>query len=163
MVHNQAEFDDTWNGIKNVWIPFYYPKGVYWLMGVCVLLLLLFIKRVNRMLGLITLGLWCGNLCFIYLMFNQFRVHDYYIITLMPALLFLFITVANLMIKSKFGMPFKYATITGLVTLVVIGAVFSRNHQQFRYVAGDGEYGEPPRGWHWRHPGEHHYPRSPLP
>lgn len=97
MVHNQEEFDDSWNGIKNVWIPFYYPQSVYWLMGSCVLFLLLFAKKVNRFLGLITIGLWCGNICFIFLMFNQFKNHDYYIITLLPGLLFLYITIIDLL------------------------------------------------------------------
>ncbi len=133
MVHNQAEFDDTWNGIKNVWIPFYYPKSIYWLMGACIIILIAFIKKVNRMLGLITLGLWAGNICFIYFMFNQFKNHDYYIITLMPALLFLFITTADLLIKITIKNSVRLILLTGSLVLIITQTVFSAKHQKFRY------------------------------
>lgn len=133
MVDNQAKFDDSWNGIKNVWIPIYYPKSIYWLMCGCVVLLLVYVKRVNRLLGLITLGLWCGNICFIYLMFNQFKNHDYYIITLLPAILFLFIATTDLILKLKSNRLVSGILITCLLTLIFTGSIFSRNHQQFRY------------------------------
>ena len=133
MPQSLDEIINVWNEIKGLWIPFYYPQIIYWLMGGSVLFLVLLFKKVNRLLGLITCGLWAGNILFIILMFNQFRQHDYYIITLLPALLFQFITTADLLLKLRIKPAYPYVILTLSVVLIVYQIKFSSNHVAYRY------------------------------
>lgn len=106
---NFAEIKDVLKHIREIWLRFYFPPFMNWIILASVLAFIFLVKYVNRLLWLIASGLWCGNIAFFMLMLHQFRDHDYYIITLMPALFFTWLSLAEL-IERKVNL--KAARIT---------------------------------------------------
>ncbi len=131
--HSWAEVRIVWKQIKEMWLPFYYSNAMYTLIVASWVILIICFKKVNRLLGLITLGLWLGNICFLSIMFNQFREHDYYIITLLPALFFQFTTFADLMRKIVVRQKIQIAAWVITVALLLFQANTVRRHLAFRY------------------------------
>jgi hypothetical protein len=127
------EIRSVWDGIRSTWTSFYYSIPIYYLILITGLSLIVFYRKVNRLTGIITLLLWTGNICFIILMFNQFRNHDYYIITLLPAVFFQFIAAFELYFRI-FDKKNILLMINIVVIMVVIYSVFySAKHQRWRY------------------------------
>ena len=91
-----------------------------------------FYKKVSADLRLITLGYFGGVTAFIGLMLLQFNDHDYYIITLLPLLLFLGISVFQVFEKSVSTKPFQYFLQGTVICILLLNLNFNRKHQEFR-------------------------------
>ncbi len=140
-VHNMEEFHIVLKSIKDLWFPFYYHSYVYKAMLWSGIVLLTLSFKANRLLLFATLGLWIGNASFVYFMLGQFRYHDYYIITLLPGVLFLFISAADSIKQLR---PYKW--IPHLLSLPFIFLIFhsakySRDHLEYRYNKDGWLYG----------------------
>lgn len=85
--------------IKALWLYHYYSTEGYNLMLYSLLLLALLYKWVNRLLFSVTLLFFLGNLVFVYFFLNQFINHDYYIISILPLVFFLFLTMADAVMR----------------------------------------------------------------
>ncbi|MBL7902627.1 MAG: glycosyltransferase family 39 protein [Bacteroidia bacterium] len=81
--------------LQGVWLFQYYSYESYVLMISSLVVMIIFHKFVSRLLFSITLFLFLGNVCFVYLFLNQFIHHDYYIISILPLIFFLFLTLAD--------------------------------------------------------------------
>ena len=81
--------------VINIWLFQYYPYETYVFIFGIILILIIGFKFVNRLLATITILYILGSLCYIYLFLKQFMWHDYYIISLLPAVFFLFLTFAD--------------------------------------------------------------------
>ncbi|HQQ94723.1 MAG TPA: glycosyltransferase family 39 protein [Bacteroidia bacterium] len=95
--------EGTWNAlvqnVKQLWLYHYYAYESYVLMGISVLVLLVFARYVSRLLFSITLLFFLGNLAFVFFFLNQFINHDYYIISILPLVFFLFLTMADALLR----------------------------------------------------------------
>ncbi len=130
---------ESWDAIKNVakhineiWVQFYFPKAFYYLFLVTIGFILFQIRKVNEQLILIFIGYLFGVLSFVYMMFVQFGDHDYYIITLLPLLFFMFLLAFNSLEKLKIGAKFNSGIVIVLIALLLFGVKFNRGHQEFR-------------------------------
>ncbi len=90
-----SDFPWVWNDIKKLWLPYYYHWSMYIVYAISMLVLVFRFKKLHPLLRLITLGLGVGTICFVFLFFNQYRVHDYYIIALLPFFFFLVVAVVH--------------------------------------------------------------------
>jgi hypothetical protein len=126
---NLDEVKTTLQEIKKIWLPFYYYTGIRWFIVITALLLPLYIKQLDKQLFLITYGYWAGCLAFFGLMMEQFKNHDYYIITLLPALFFQTLLLLHVVQRLKVNKILSLA----LIVLIALGLNFSRKHQEFRY------------------------------
>ena len=130
---------ESWEAINNVakhineiWVQFYFPKAFYYLFLVTICFIVYQIRKVNEQLILIFIGYLFGVLSFVYMMFVQFGDHDYYIITLLPLLFFMFLLAFNSLEKLKVGSKFNSGIILVLIAFLLFGVKFNRGHQEFR-------------------------------
>lgn len=111
---------ESWSGLlevldwmKKLWLHHYYSYESYILMGVVAVLILLLVKFADRLLLSITILYLLGSLIYFIFFLNQFMHHDYYIITVLPTLFFLFLTFADIVLKlsNKYFYPIKFILI----------------------------------------------------
>lgn len=123
----------VWATIKWQWYPFYYNKTLYSILGIGTLLMIVFHKSTSRLLATITILLYIGAICFIGLMLPQFKNHDYYIITLLPAIFF-HLLAFNQIIFKKVEIKHKSKVIVlALSALAIHSAIHAKEHQLTRY------------------------------
>jgi Dolichyl-phosphate-mannose-protein mannosyltransferase len=102
--------------LVGVWVYQYYAYETYVLMISSILILIFFHNYVSRILFSITLLLFLGNVCFVFLFLNQFIHHDYYIISILPLVFFLFLTLGDVVNK----LANKYLVVLKFVFLLIL-------------------------------------------
>lgn len=109
-VTSKKQAIEVWSVIKKQWLPDYYKFETYNLLIVGVACLILFYKYVNRVLFTVTFLTILGSAAFVFLLFYQFRNHDYYIITILPCVFLLLITFldALVMFSNNYFPPLKF-------------------------------------------------------
>lgn len=100
----------------------YYFNLFFALLGIATIYVAFKYKQVNRLLLQCTLLLWMGSALFFIMMIHQFIHHDYYIITLLPAALFLLLTAAEMLFRIT---RFRYLSLTSGMILLLIFLIFS--------------------------------------
>ncbi len=130
--HSWEEIVNTLTRIKEIWVDFYFYKPLLWLICISLLGMIFFAKKLNRILALITLGLWLGALGFFYIMMIQFMNHDYYILTLLPAVFFQMLTITECLQRNYSNTVIGKVLVSATVVLLVLSLQFNREHQQFR-------------------------------
>ncbi len=130
---------ENWEAIKNIaehisenWIRFYFPSAFYYLFLIALLFLVWKIKKANEQLLFIFLGYFFGAIAFVYLMFIQFGHHDYYIITLLPLVFFMYLLAFNILENLTSNIKFHLFIGIGLFAFVMHGVDNNRGHQEFR-------------------------------
>jgi hypothetical protein len=78
-----------WDYVVNYWYTKYYFQSTFHLMFLLVLSGVFFVKRIAKQVLIPAILLFVGSLCFIVLFFEMFKDHDYYFITVLPAIIFL--------------------------------------------------------------------------
>jgi hypothetical protein len=144
-IENAAQFGETIKEIKDVWLKQYYSKYMYWTLLLTFAVIIYFYKKADKLLLKVTLFLWLGNLIYFLMMMSQFPEHDYYIISMVPAIFFQLLTFVKIAISAH--QPLNYIVITVFVSLLIHGAWFSRHVFQDRYdpgswMASDPKYGK---------------------
>lgn len=99
MVDDWNVVKEIFDTIKNLWVRHFYAYESYVLIISCFVGLIVLFKFANRMLLSITLLNFVGYLCYIYLFLYQFKWHDYYIITILPFVFFLVLTVGEMIVR----------------------------------------------------------------
>ncbi len=118
--------------VNEIWVQFYFYKPLYYIFLVTFIFLLIGFRKADSKLRLIFLGYLFGVLAFAYLMFIQFNDHDYYIITLLPLLFFLFLAAFNLLEKLSFPLAVSNVISISLIVITALSWNFNRKHQEFR-------------------------------
>lgn len=118
--------------VNEIWVPFYFSKPVYILLGLVLLFVIWNLRKLDQKLGLILAGSFLGVFSFVYLMLIQFGNHDYYIITLTPLLFFLLLTAFEVYEKKFLTRKRQLLVVSVLLALTVQMTWFDRKHQQFR-------------------------------
>lgn len=122
----------VWKSISWQWIPYYYSYTMYWFLLVISIISVIIYKHVSRLLFSITVLLYAGALAFFILMMPQFIDHDYYIITLLPAVFFHILMFVSAVQK----LSFRYISNIVLIILLPLGVysvIHARKHQLSRY------------------------------
>jgi hypothetical protein len=115
------------------WGNYYYPNPVVWGLAISGLIMLALYRYCDRLLGLITLGLYAGAAVFFYVMFNQFIDHDYYFIGLTPAVFFQLVTFSKLVNQGLKKKQLRISLALLGSVLVLSGIQICRNHHTLRY------------------------------
>jgi len=130
-----SDFAWVWNDIKKLWLPYYYHWSMYIVYLIALLVFIFHFKKINPLLRLITIGLGFGTVCFVYLLFNQYRVHDYYIIALLPLFFFLIITsIQHLLISSAKRKSVQAILCFILLSICCISTWWSRLYLTEKYT-----------------------------
>jgi hypothetical protein len=121
--------------MKKVWLNDYYSSEAYLLFIVAIIFVAVFCRLTNRLLLSITVLYILGSLCYFYLFLRQFRHHDYYIITMLPALFFLFLCLADLIrkISEKYFYPLQLIVLIVFFFNLKESFIKSRKNYSHRY------------------------------
>lgn len=79
----------------------YYPYENYILYLSIIIFLVVCFKLVDRLLFASFMIVTIGNICFVYLLFYQFKDHDYYVIPILTSVFLLLLVFADLLNKIK--------------------------------------------------------------
>jgi len=114
----------------------YYVPEFWWLLAFFNVSLLLFLRHVDKKLALITGLLYGGAAAYFILMALQFPDHDYYIITLLPAVLFNLVLFFNMLQKIT-GRKKYIQVILAILFLVPANymMIYCKKNMRNRYTA----------------------------
>ncbi|MFO7756787.1 MAG: glycosyltransferase family 39 protein [Bacteroidales bacterium] len=137
---SSEEIAIVWDHFTNYWYRSYFARPVFYLLFVSAAFQILFFKKSDRFLSLLTLILFAGNLAFFILFYSQFKDHDYYFIAFYPLIIFVllngFKTFKNLDIKSIYSTSLKIITFF----IIALGINYSGQKLQARYDAAMDDY-----------------------
>ena len=135
--HSIGEFKTYWHAFTSNWLGLIYEKWALSTILIIYIILLIRSYKRNIYLALLSLLYILGTISFFLLMAEQFKYHDYYLITLYPcillALLYIAVTIKN------------YERTFLLKNIAVIAAIFfffnnyalGKDHLKSRYKKGD--------------------------
>lgn len=126
-------FFEVWKTMSWLWIPVYYNKVIYWFMLISGVSFIVLYKYVPRVLIVITLFLYFGAILFFAVMLPQFKDHDYYIITLLPAFFFHILTFIIVLQNRMQKKIYTQGAVLLLLGLFIHSGIHARNHQVSRY------------------------------
>lgn len=135
------ELKVVWEEILKLWWWWFYPKIYFIGLFAASLTALILYQNINKPLLKITLLLYAGSLAFFILMFPQFRVHDYYIIPLMPAFFFHWVLLSEFFFKIS--LKYKISLIFFLFMAVITGLTISdsKDHLRTAHNKSSWKYG----------------------
>ncbi len=128
-----GSLSDVTMNIRDLWMPHLLNKPMQVFLSLCAAFIILFIRKANRMLLLITTFTFVGSVLFILIWFTAFRDHDYYFINLYIFPVFLIITSFELAAKyfrKSLHSPMLIIIMTGLT---VYGVFYTFGKQNLRY------------------------------
>ncbi len=124
----QEGINEVWNYISNYWYSkYYYQSTIHFFFIICILGVI-FIKKANKTILIPNIILFIGSIIYLLLFYAQFKEHDYYFITLIPAIIFFVIT-AFTSIINKF--PRLLNHFIAKILLMVL-TVLSINHARVK-------------------------------
>ncbi len=133
--------------ISNLWWLQYYPKLVFYFIAGSTIFMIIFWKKAPRFLSAICIILWLGNLSFAFLMLSQFRDHDYYIITLLPVIIFHIILFVNVILnifqnKKLIGQSILTIILAGLALdgLIICKDNFTERYNPYSWMSSNVKY-----------------------
>ncbi len=138
-VSSWEEFITIWKEIEQTWLWRFYPKIYFIALLIGSVSIAALPQKINKPLLTITLLLYVGAISFFLLMFTQFRIHDYYIIPLMPAFFFHW-----LLIIKQFSLIqliwVKRLSALLFLSLVCFVITEAKDHLTFVYAKSSWQY-----------------------
>lgn len=134
-------YDTVFNSFHFWGGSFYYP-GILVIMALGILFMSYHYKHVNKVLLSVTLIYFVGNTAFYFLMIQQFRVHDYYFISMFPFAFFLLLTIGDLVYRLTRRELVYFRMLLPLIVLYIFiaAADYTEARQVRRYTPGDKFY-----------------------
>ena len=141
-VGSWEEFSSIWKEIQQTWFWRFYPKIYFIALFIATVTLVFLPQKINRPLLTITLLLYAGSLSFFLLMFTQFRVHDYYIIPLMPAFFFHWLLIIKQFSLME-NVQLKKLSAALLLALVCFVTAEAKDHLRTAHTKTSWKYSSP--------------------
>lgn len=94
----------------------FYSDESFVLIVSAIFSLLLLAKYVNRLLFSITFLYFIGSVCYVYLFLKQFIYHDYYIIAMIPGVIFLLLTFADALTQ----LSQKFSSLISIIFMIIL-------------------------------------------
>jgi Dolichyl-phosphate-mannose-protein mannosyltransferase len=136
-----AEFKTVGEEIIQTWWWRFYPR-IYFLVLLFSSAMIAFLPiKVDIRLLRVTLLLYIGAFAFCILMFSQFRVHDYYIIPLMPAFFFHWVLFCRAYSTTEVKPAIKYAFMFFMVTATGFSISDAKDHLRTAHKKTSWKYG----------------------
>ncbi|MGE0568534.1 MAG: hypothetical protein AB7O73_11335 [Bacteroidia bacterium] len=127
MSNGWEEIKITIETIVNLWKTHLYAYETYVLLLGFLTLFIALLKWSNRFISLITILYVLGLSCYIYLFNNQFRWHDYYFIAILPACLFIVLTVLETILRHS-------SRVYGFISLLILTVFFFNIKESSRHT-----------------------------
>lgn len=118
----------------------YYSPFNLFLILLFVFLLIVLIKKTDRLLGLLLIGLGLANSCFIFLQLQKYLPHDYYMLTIMPWVFFLFLAVGKIADNYVTGKRAKISLLILLPCLLIYNTAYCKRILTYRYDKNNPAY-----------------------
>ena len=136
---SELQIVEVINYISNYWYTkYYYESTIHFFLATSVLGIVL-IRFANKAILIPAAFLALGSVCFSLLFFSQFKDHDYYFITIIPAIIFVVLS-SFISIKNKFPGIFKSPFLKiGLTVLCFLSLNYARNKISDRYKMSDDD------------------------
>ena len=130
----EEEFWSVVEAIKNNWYTEYYRPEFYNILFYMLIAVVVLFKYTSRLLFSILFFTTLGSLAFTFLMFIQFKNHDYYIIPLLPSVFLLLLTFFDTINRlfTKKVLVVKYVVAVVLCVIMFDNAVYAREHYIYR-------------------------------
>ena len=137
---SREEISIVWDHFTNYWYRSYFSRNIFHLIFMAAVFQIIFIKKSNTVLSLLTLIMFIGSLSFFFLFYSQFKDHDYYFITFFPLAIFILIN-AVITFKNLKLLP-VYDIVTRIIILIIIltGINYSRQKLKMRYDNAMDDY-----------------------
>jgi hypothetical protein len=134
---SEGQILEVINYISNYWYTkYYYESTIHFFLATSVLGIVL-IRFANKAILIPASFLVFGSVCFTLLFFSQFKDHDYYFITIIPAIIFIILS-SFISIKNKFPRIFKSPFLKiGLTVICFLSLNYARNKISDRYKKSD--------------------------
>lgn len=123
----------TWDYIINFWYTSYFAHSSFHFILVLVVFQLIYLKRSNYNLSLLTGFTFIGSITFSILFYAQFKDHDYYFLTFLPFIILLVINSINTFKNVVKEMMYQRLLQFILLMIVIAGINYSRNKLDDRY------------------------------
>lgn len=137
-VQTKLEFWQVLNHVYEIPYKDYYPLLMKRVIAVSFLVFLITFYFQNRLLAVTFFLLLIGFSGFVFMMLKQFQYHDYYIIPLLPLVLFLFVTTAEAIKRIlKTRLVLYVISLVGFFVLVNMGMIAcKKSYLNERYGKG---------------------------
>ena len=123
----------TWDYIMNFWYTSYFAHSSFHFILVVFVFQLIYLKRSNYNLSLLTGFMFMGSITFGILFYAQFKDHDYYFLTFLPFIILLVINGVNTFKNVIKEMKYQRLIQIILFMIVIAGINYSRNKLDDRY------------------------------
>jgi len=127
------EISAIWDLMYNYWYGKYFAFASFHLLFVAIPFQILFFKKSNKLLSLITLVLFLGSIAYFLLFYNQFRDHDYYFMAFFPVCIFMLINAVFIFKKTVIKPYFHYLAQFLILIIIVSGINYARMKLNDRY------------------------------
>ncbi|NTW34316.1 MAG: hypothetical protein HGB12_17135 [Bacteroidetes bacterium] len=136
----KSEISVIWGYIYNYWYSKYFYFSSFHLIFIAFIFQIIFIRKSDRILSLITIILFFGSLSFLMLFYSQFKDHDYYFLTFLPSIIFILLNAFNTL-KNIFPKIYNNF-IPKLVVLIILvsGINYSKEKLDQRYENGNDNF-----------------------
>ena len=137
---SRKEITIVWDHFTNYWYSSYFARPVFHLLFVIVAFQVLLFKRSDRLLSILTLILFAGNLAFFILFYSQFKDHDYYFITFFPLIILLCINAFKTLKNLKPTRPVDIIIKSLVFIIIAWGINYSGKKLRSRYDSAMDDY-----------------------
>lgn len=124
----------TWDYMMNFWYTSYFAHSSFHFLLVVFVFQVIYMKKSNYNLSLISGFMFLGSLTFGLLFYAQFKDHDYYFLTIMPFLILLLINGINTFKNISSEINHHRLVKAILFLIIVAGINYSRNKLNDRYL-----------------------------
>ena len=139
---NTESIAQTWDYIMNYWYTSYFAHSSFHFILVIFVFQLIYLKRSNYNLSLLTGFMFMGSITFGILFYAQFKDHDYYFLTFLPFIILLVINGVNTFKNVIKEMKYQRLVQIILLMIVIAGINYSRNKLDDRYHIGMTTYSQ---------------------
>ena len=139
-VSSWEEFIAIWREIEQTWLWRFYPRLYFIVLAVGSIVIGAMPQKLNRDLLIITWLLYAGAFSFFFLMFTQFRVHDYYAIAMIPAFFFHWLLILK-QLTENVKPVLTHTTAVLLFTLTCFVTVEAKEHVMTAHYKTSWKYG----------------------
>ncbi len=137
---SREEVAIVWDHLTNYWYRSYFARPVFYLLFASVAFQILFFKKSDRFLSLLTIILFAGNLAFFILFYSQFKDHDYYFITFFPLIILLFVNAFKTLKNLKPTRTVNIIIKSIVFIIIAWGINYSGKKLRARYDAAMDDY-----------------------
>ncbi len=116
---SKKEIFKVWDYMSNYWFTKYYFQTTFHLFFLVTILGILFIKKGEKVILIPAVFVFSGTLAFFTLFYSQFKEHDYYFITLIPAIVFI-VSSSFVSLKNKFPNLINHFSIKLILALICL-------------------------------------------